>query len=151
MPEGADQHNEFIFSGELGEHWFGCKATGDGAEDIFSGAVVYLSGTAMSEITVGIKASGSTAEQLKVLGYNTEAIAGTATGFVSFGGYIASLPVYGGVSQDDWLKMSDSGGLGGYAETYTTIGEGRIFAIAKEDQTGSGHGTVEAFVFPWRI
>lgn len=155
-----DRHNEFIFKGDLNDLWFGARVVNqtpraDGGQDIYKWSVVRMGDGTLTQLSAVAEISPSAKNQLKVLGVSANTIINASTdatsfGFVVFGGYIEHMPVYGTVAVDSFLKMSDSGGLPGYAEAYSTIGQGRIFAKAKT-ANASGHGTVKALMFPWRL
>jgi hypothetical protein len=149
-----DYHTEFIFSGKLNDLWFGMRGLNQGSMDIPKWSVVRMNDGTLSQFSFRAGASPSSTNQLKVLGLAANTITHSVDtqyyGFIMFGGYVETVPVYGAVAVDSFLKMADSGGLPGYAEAYTTIGTGKIFAKAKS-ANASGHGTVKALVFPWRL
>jgi hypothetical protein len=153
-------HDEFVFRGNLNDLWFGARCVNlvpraSGGQDISKWSVVRMGDDPLTQLSALSEVSPNSTNQLKVLGVSANTMVNASTdstsfGFVVFGGYIANMPVYGTVLVDSFLKMSDSGGLPGYAEAYSTIGQGRIFAKAKT-ANASGHGTVKALLFPWRL
>lgn len=147
-------HNELVFTGNLNDLWFGMEGMNESGMRLPKYSVVRLSGGTVSQMTFNVDAAPNATNQLKVIGVAATTIDFDVNentyGFIAFGGFVETLPVYGTVVMDSWLKMSDSGGLPGYAEAYTTVSKGRIFAKAKS-ANASGHGTVKALVFPWRL
>ena len=147
-------HDEFIFRGNLNDLWFGARGLNQGGQDVPKWSVVRMNDGTLSQFSMKIDVAPNSTNQLKVLGVVANTVLNSVDaqfyGFVVFGGYIEKMPVYGTVLVDSFLKMSDSGGIPGYAEAYSTIGQGRIFAKAKT-ANASGHGTVKALLFPWRL